>query len=283
MIMANQSALNTIDLHWQAGLEINLQEDNGITRLGRTRHYGPLRLQRPFWPEGRDLAHLYVLHPPGGLVAGDELRQLVTVGAGAHGLVTTPGAGKVYFNHSGHRQQQVIEINVDDQACLEWLPQETILYDGGKGSLKTDIRLSGSGQYIGWDIVCLGRQASGESFTQGHLLQTLNIYRDQCPIFCERLDFSADSLRQHCLPGLYGKSVFGTLLATVEHEPPIEEWHQQLAAGKELSLSWRAGVFIVRYLGNSSRRARALFEQVWMLCRPLVNGRQACRPRIWNT
>ena len=280
----NQRLLQASEAQWCAGLDIHLKaDDSGITRLGRTRHYGPLRLQRPFWPEGSSVAHLYVLHPPGGMVAGDELKQTVNVGAGASGLITTPGAGKVYFNHSGYQQQQIIEIHVAEQGCLEWLPQETILYDGAVGSLKTDIHLTGNGHYIGWDIVCLGRQASGESFTTGHLLQTLMLYRNGRPLFRDRLDFDAGSLRQQCLSGLYGRSVFGTLLATIDEEPPVDDWHQQLAAGNELALSWRAGVLIVRYLGNSSRYARLLFEQVWGLCRPLVNGRQACRPRIWNT
>ena len=284
--MTGEVTLSEGGLQWCAGLEMQLMVVDNCTRLGRTRHYGPLRIQRPFWPEGRELAHLYILHPPGGLVAGDELTQTVDAGVGASGLVTTPSAGKVYFNNSSRQQKQNIAIRVADQAGIEWLPQETILFDGADAVMSLDVQLSGNGTYIGWDILCLGRRASGESFTSGRLLQTVNLSRNNQPLFRERLELEAGSARHQGLLGFNRQPVFGTMLATVDEEPPVADWHRELAevdAADCLSITWRAGVLIVRYLGDSSRQARDLFEKAWNLCRPLVNGREVCRPRIWNT
>ncbi|WP_281646294.1 urease accessory protein UreD [Parendozoicomonas sp. Alg238-R29] len=270
---------------WQAGLEVELRASDQKTILGRTRHYGPLRLQRPFFPEGRDLAHLYILHPPGGLVAGDRLQQSITVQPGAAGVVTTPAAGKVYFSQSGSQQKQIIELKVGNDASLEWLPQETILYNGCAAAMETRVTLTGTARYIGWEIICLGRTASGEHFNQGSLLQTVRLERDGKPLFQERMHLEAGEYKQSGLLGFHGRPVFGTMMATLDKEPDIEEWHSQLNqdADHPIALTSRNGVLLVRYLGYSSAKARALFEQAWQLCRPQVLGREACRPRIWNT
>ncbi|WP_299732260.1 urease accessory protein UreD [uncultured Endozoicomonas sp.] len=271
---------------WKAGISAELKQINEYTRLGKTSHYGPLRIQRPFWPEGKDLAHLYILHPPGGLVAGDELVQQFSVCKGAKGLVTTPAAGKVYFNGNGQLQKQITEISVSENGSMEWLPQETILFNGAIAELNTQIELSGNGLYAGWDIVCLGRTASGEQFIQGQLTQNLRITRDQKPIYLERLHFDAASSFTNSLLGLHGHTVFGTLLMTRDKSPDLstlhslleeKEWHHVTA------ITWRAGVFIARYLGDSSEQARNIFTWLWEQERERFNGRSGCRPRIWNT
>ena len=51
-----------------------------LTRLTTRAHRGPLVVQRPFYPEGPGVPHVYLLHPPGGIVGGDSLRVEVSVG-----------------------------------------------------------------------------------------------------------------------------------------------------------------------------------------------------------
>src|SRR5205085_6360717 len=86
---------------WQAELRLRFNCDApGPLRPGRTRlverqHRGPLVVQRPFYPEG-DPCHVYLVHPPGGVVGGDALRIDATVDPGAHALITTPAATKFY-------------------------------------------------------------------------------------------------------------------------------------------------------------------------------------------
>lgn|SRR5690554_1301073 len=87
--------------HWAASLTLGFcaraDGDVSITRMTTARHYGPLRVQRPFYPEGRDgCCHVYLLHPPGGVASGDSLNIDVNVGEGAHTLLTTPAANKLY-------------------------------------------------------------------------------------------------------------------------------------------------------------------------------------------
>ncbi|WP_062264016.1 urease accessory protein UreD [Endozoicomonas arenosclerae] len=274
------------DKGWRAGIAVELSYHDGHTRMGRTRHYGPLRIQRPFWPEGKDLAHLYILHPPGGLVAGDELLQSFEAQEGAAGLVTTPAAGKVYFNGNGQLQKQLTSLVVQDQACLEWLPQETIIFNGAEAELNTSVELTGSGRYAGWDIVCLGRKASGEAFEQGKVIQNLQITLNDQAIYRERLELAADSSLAQSLLGLNGKHVFGSLLMTLEQDPGCEHLHEILEIhgwSNCAAITWRNGVFIARYLGSSPEQARKVFTELWRELRPKLNGRAGCTPRIWNT
>ena len=290
------------DKCWKAGIEVELKVSQGQTRMGRTRHYGPLRIQRPFWPEGKELAHLYILHPPGGLVAGDEIKQSFIAHEGAAGLITTPAAGKIYFNrhsdqksnqkrhqenhHQNRLQKQITHLKIHDQASLEWLPQETILFDGAMANMRTHIEIEGDGQYCGWDIVCLGRKASGESFTRGQMIQTIELTRNNQPLFKERFNLRAPSSLQKSPLGLNRHHVFGTSLMTLTDIPDCETLHHYLVRHDwqhVSALTWRKGVLIIRYLGNSPEQARTIFQSLWRLTRPQFIGRSACIPRIWNT
>lgn len=271
---------------WQAGIDIELVNFDGHTRMGRTRHYGPLRIQRPFWPEGKDLTHLYILHPPGGLVAGDELTQCFKAQKGAAGLITTPAAGKVYFNGNGRLQKQLTQLSIQDDASLEWLPQETILFNGAVTELNTTVELEGSGRYAGWDIICLGRKASGESFLQGEVTQNLLLQRDGRPLYRERLHLKAGSPLQNSLLGLNGHHVYGTFLLTLNESPDcdvLQAWLEEENWQNQLAITWRAGVMIARYLGDSPEQARNVFTALWQKLRPQFNNRPVCQPRIWNT
>jgi hypothetical protein len=99
------------------------------TILARREHRGPLRVQKALYPEGPGVCHAIVLHPPAGIAGGDQLEIRVEADAGAHALLTTPGAGK-WYRSSGAQSSQRIHIKVGAGATAEWLPQESILFSG---------------------------------------------------------------------------------------------------------------------------------------------------------
>ena len=101
------------------------------TVLARRRHHGPLVVQRPFYPEPNGTCHLYVLHPPGGVVGGDRLSVDVRLARGAaRALLTTPAAAK-FYRTQGLRAAQRLHMRVGAGSRLEWLPQENIVYRRG--------------------------------------------------------------------------------------------------------------------------------------------------------
>lgn len=274
---------------WRARLSLRFAAAGVATRLVDRRHVGPLVVQRAFYPEGDAVPHVYVLHPPGGLVGGDRLDLDVAVGERAHALLTTPAATKVYRS-AGPVASQTLRFDVAAGACFEWLPQETILHDATNAALTTDVRLAAGARFIGIDTLCFGLSARGETFATGKCRQRFEVWRDDAPLFIERGRFDADDDVHGADWGLGGARVNGLMVvAPAPADDDILTQLRALAAETERP-SWAgvtvlgAGdVLVCRYLGSSSERARRFFQQVWTLVRPVVTGRPAVAPRIWAT
>ena len=271
---------------WLAHFSAEFISMDSCTRLGRTSHYGPLRVQRPFFPEGNDLQHLYLLHPPGGLVGGDQLSIDLKLGPKTRVLMTTPSAGKFYRNITAFDQGQHVCLKVGDGASLEWLPMENIIFSGASAHLSTQVELQGDGIFIGWEITCLGRKASEETFSSGSLKQTLTISRDGQLLFKDRLHLKAASRLQTSRAGLQDKSVFGSFVITSDPKFNYGEFQQTInekIAPGFIAITQKKNVLIARVLADNGEDARFAFESLWEALRPLVLQRQACPPRIWNT
>ena len=180
--------------------------------LARREHSGPLTVQRPFHPEGpAGACHVYLLHPPGGVVGGDVLDVAVHAGPDSRALITTPAANKLYRS-AGPCAQLTQTLRVDAGAQLEWLPQPTIAFAGVHARVTTRVDLAPGGRFIGWEIVCLGRPDSGERYA-GRLGMALELWQDGAPLWLERARYDGTALLDAPF-GLRGHCVSGTLLAT---------------------------------------------------------------------
>ncbi|APZ44328.1 hypothetical protein BW247_15535 [Acidihalobacter ferrooxydans] len=269
---------------WRARLELGYAPRAGRTIPIHRRHIGPLLVQRPFHPEG-EVCHTYLLHPPAGIVQGDALEFQVEAAAGAHALVTTPGAGK-FYRSTGGEAHVVQRFHVTDGAAYEWLPQETILYAGSHARLETHVTLEGSARYLGWEIVCLGRPAADERFDEGRLVQRLGVERDGRPLLHEQLVLDGGSAQLVGIWGMQAQPVTATLLCTADFSAARSE-ALCTAAGEPLTgmggITVVDGLLVARYLGPQARHAREWFVRLWTVLRPEVFGREACVPRIWAT
>lgn len=277
---------------WPAAIELGLRASEMRTDLVRVSHKGPLRVQRPFYPEG-DCCHVYLLHPPGGMVAGDTLRVAVSLDSGAQALLTTPSAGKVYRSDLAKTAQcQGVSAELADGACLEWLPQETIVFEGAEAELSNHFALQGSAQLCAWDIVVLGRRASGEGFARGRCRQKIAISRDGKPLLVERTEWLGGSAMLAAPWGMGGASVSGSFFVTMSCDQAmmdnLRDGLAELAVQRnwlaaEWGLSQKRDIFIARYIGDSPEQCRMGFAWLWAQLRPAFNSREACQPRIWNT
>lgn len=277
---------------WAASLELGFSARDGVTRLSRARHQGPLRVQRPFYPEGRDAAgrpgacHLYLLHPPGGLVSGDALSIMATVETGAQALLTTPAANKLYRADShGVAWEQHTRLRVADGGALEWLPQETIAFDGSRGEQTTTLELTGKAHCLGWEVLALGRPASRLPYVSGCIEQRFRLLRNGRPLWLERQPLDPSHPRFRGRWGQGGASVQATLWAVglTDEAEAIEALRERLPASPHWAVTARHGVLLLRYLGTERNEAWALCEAAWKILRPRLIGREACVPRIWRT
>lgn len=276
-----------VDREWLARIDITAVKKTDRTRLKHLKHIGPLRVQHPFYPEG-DCCHVYLLHPPGGMVSGDQLSINLSVEADAHMLVTTPSAGKLYRGDScSVAQSQIVNIDVNEGIC-EWLPQETILFDGALGSTQLNLNLTGDARFIGWELFCLGRPASDLPFEQGWFRQQMNVHHNGELILFEKQDLDANSATANSRWGFNGLPVSGTFIACGFDQEPVAlikalREKIQPPEGSCFSLTWRMGVLIGRYLGHNTEHARACFTQLWEGVRPALIEREVSIPRIWMT
>ncbi|OIN12323.1 urease accessory protein UreD [Oceanisphaera psychrotolerans] len=273
-----------LERRWLAELTLGFAPSGPRTALAEMRFHGPLRVQRPFYPEG-PVCHVYLLHPPGGLVSGDRLGIDIACRPGSHALVTTPSAGKIYQSDSDNGEQhQQIRVRVDGGVC-EWLPQETIVFNGANGRLSTRIDVDANSRFIGWDLFCLGRPACDERFERGQLQQQLQLWCDGEPLYLERQQVAGGSALLDQRYGFGGQVLVGTLLACgfeAEPEALIAELRAQLDTTR-LSVTYRNRVLVIRYLGDDGEHARTQFTLAWQLIRPELLGLPARIPRIWLT
>lgn len=273
-----------VDSGWAASLELGFERRGERSVLAARRHSGPLRVQKALHPEGPATCHAIVLHPPAGIAGGDSLVLQARVGGGAHALLTTPGAGK-WYRSAGAQASQALRFEVEDGAALEWLPQENIVFDGAIARMSTAVRLGANSRYLGWDLVCLGRRASGESFDRGELRLATCIERDGRPLWIERARLSggSDALRAPAV--LDGRTVFGSFVAA---GADIDAQALKALRGIEAeSGQWGVtrlpGLTLARWLGDNAEHGRRYFAALWCLLRPALLGREAAMPRIWAT
>ena len=268
---------------WFARLELEFERRSAMTVLRRNRHTGPLRLQRPLYPENESVCHAYVLHPPGGVVGGDRLEIDVTAQAGAGVLITTPGAAK-FYRSNGATAVQESRLEVAENSCMEWMPQESIFYPGADASVATRVALGDNAGFIGWDILCIGLPACGRTFGEGRLKTTLEVRRKGRLLLKDRLWVQGDAALSRPA-GLRGFSVCATMIATgctPRIAAPLKEM-AEAAPEMMTGITLMQDLLVVRGLCDDSALAKALFSRLWGYLRPALFGRDACPPRIWET
>lgn len=272
---------------WQARLTLNFQRRGQRTILGQWAHQGPLQVQRPFYPEGEAVCHVAILHPPGGVVGGDELRLDARLDAGAHALLTTPAAGK-FYRSAGPLARQTQSLTVAPGAVLEWLPQENIVYNGARLHTLTRIELQGDARFLGWEILCLGRPAADEILATGECWQTLELWRDGEPLYLEPSRYEGGDPVLTAAWGLQEQPVIATLLCApvMPMVDAIRAGWTPLATpsteGERPTVTVLDSVLICRYLGSSAGRARRFFILAWSLLRAVMLNRPSCPSRFWN-
>lgn len=270
---------------WRAALGLRYRRSGAWTRLVQREHSGPLGVQKPFYPEGESVCHTVLLHPPAGLAGGDRLDIRVGLAPGAHALLTTPGAGK-WYRSAGAEAIQALRFDVEDEATLEWLPQETIVFDGARARMECEVHVSPRGHYVGWEILCLGRIASGERFSRGSVRMRTRLWRAGRPLWVEQGAVMAGSAILDAAAGLASRPVCGTLLAVaqdVSAELVSRCREVEPEEGALCGVTALPDLLAARFLGLTTQGARRYFARLWTLIRPALCRRPACPPRIWST
>lgn len=276
---------------WYAKLELGFEAEQARTVLRHRKHHGPVRVQKMLWPEKTGVCHAIIVHPPAGIAGGDHVTFDMKVSAHAHALVTTPGAGKWYKTNQKQAFQH-IHISLDDHAIFEWLPQESMLFNGAHAHSETLIHLQQNSSFIGWDMLVIGRQACHEQFTSGAYFNQFKLYRNQQLLVADTLSFQGnDRWLSSCL-GMNKKACVGNFWAVPPEKfrrTEILDVHIDLI--RELivrmkmtvTVSLLDDVIVARYLGNDVRQCHDAFAAIRARLRNYWFDLTEEFPRIWKT
>jgi len=271
---------------WSGRLELAFERRAQRTVVAHVRHAGPLTFQRALYPEGGETCHAVIVHPPGGLAGGDELDIDVDVRAGAHAVLTAPGAAK-FYRSTGATARQSIRVRAGAGAIAEWLPPEAIVFDGARASSSLAFDLDQDASLLAFDIVALGRPARSEVFAHGRWRQRLELRRADRLLVDDTLDLDGDVRWRDSPVGLAGASAVGTFVAcgSAVDAALVDACRADvLPEGVRLGLTRPVdGLLVARALGSGVEPMRRAFIALWARARPALAGLDPRPLRLWAT
>ena len=283
---------------WCGRLELEYADRQGKTIPSRVFGQAPLKVQRPFYPEDESVCHSVILHTAGGIVGGDRLDLKVDLQPHTQAVITSAAAAKIYRSN-GQEAQQMTHLRVGKSACLEWLPQETIVFNGANYQQRLRVDLASDAIWFGWDMTRLGRSARGEQFASGTWRSQTEVWQDDQLIWVDPQRIQGGSTMMSSLHGLagypviascafVGRTVSKDLVATVRSVWEENEGKTSQRDGAADEMRAEVGAtrlmsgLLCRYRGNSTIEARQWFVRVWEIVRQAHLGRSVSVPRVWQ-
>lgn len=272
---------------WPQQLDIAL-EQNGARTVASHHHAGGLRLLAAHYPEGPQRCHLTLVHPPGGLVGGDEIDLHLRAAPHTQALITTPGATRFYRSLGGRAVQRA-HLHLQAGARVEWLPLESIAYPGCLAENRLQFTLEPEAQLIAWDLLALGLPAGNADFARGRFTQHL-----EWPghwLERGRID-AADAALLHAPGGWAGHTAQGTLLLAAGSALSADSRAALLDAARALAAQLGNGwvgatspqphLVLVRGLADRIEPLLRLWQAIWSAWRQIAWQTAACAPRVWR-
>jgi urease accessory protein len=265
--------------------EVSFRFADGVSRLDRLYHTDPLKVLFPASPAGEPPVAAIVT-TAGGLVGGDVLTLEAGVDTGASATVVAQAAEKVYRS-SGADCQVAVRLSAATGTWLEWLPQETILFEGARLRRLTTIDRDPGGRVLAGEMMMFGRLARGERLTKGLVRDAWEVRRAGRLVWADALHLADDISSV-----LTGPACFGGALACATAVYAADDAPERLTLAREClgpgnpSLRSSAtvvnGLLVVRWLSRDSKILRDAFGDFWAAFRSGAAGLSNKLPRLWS-
>lgn len=256
----------------------------GVTRLTELHQRDPLSLRLP-QPGRGDIFEASLITTSGGIVGGDSLTIEVTAGAGSSLRVYPQAAEKVYRS-LGADSRIAVDLKAEAGAWLEWLPQETILFDGARLRRDTEIDLAPDARVLAGEFLVFGRRASGERLGRGLVHDGWRLRRGGQLVWADALhaegDLAPPLASSACLGGVtaFASLVYAAEDAAAQLEP-LRALLPEEDAGAQHALTVVNGLVVGRFLGEA-RAVRRSYGVFWAAARARLAGLPAALPRLWH-
>jgi urease accessory protein len=267
--------------NWQGDINLRFELQGENTILKHSYAHAPLKIQRPFYPES-NICHAVILHSAGGMVGGDRLTYQIELESDSQALITTAAAAKIYRSNGAFAQQQ-IAIELGTNAHLEWLPQETIIFDRARYQQQLRVDLAVGATFCGWELVRLGRSARSETFSEGCWQNALEVWQQGKPLWIDRQQITGDLW--HSRQATASQPLLGLLVwlgGTVSTELVAQARTLAPQNESDWGVTALAAGLVCRYRGENRQAAQQWFIAVWDLLRQQYRHRSACVPRVWQ-
>ncbi len=262
-----------------------IRDDAGGTRLAELYQRDPLRVLFPTVPDG-DVPTAVLVTTSGGLVGGDRLEVSASVGDGARAMAFGQAAEKIYRS-AGATSRIDIELAVDRDGWLEWLPQETILFEGARLKRRTRLDLAPGGRALAGEILVFGRIAGGERLRTGYVRDAWEVRRQGRLAWADALQLEDAIGEAFADPASFDGAVAYATLVYADDAPEVRlDLARSLLDGDGDGLRAAAtvvnGVLVARWLGRDAERLRRAYGNFWAAFREAVAGLPGRLPRLWH-
>jgi urease accessory protein len=258
----------------QGLVAFDVHQVEGVTRRRHLHESGSLRVRFPS-PEAEGLSAVFV-NTAGGIAGGDRFDIDIATGAGSQLTVTTAAAEKVY-RAAGPAAQLNIALKAAAGARLNWLPQETILFDQARVQRRIDIDLAESASLLLCEIVVFGRAAMGERMQSGEFVDRWRLKRGGRLVFAETIRLDGDIGAKLAKPAVANGGVaIGTALIVPGDEALVERIRELTNSfGGEVGISCWNGFAMARFCAQDAAKLRADMMAV------LGRASGSALPRLW--
>lgn len=265
--------------------EVAFAATGGATRLDQLYHHDPARILFPRPADG-DVMTAAVVTTSGGLVGGDRLDVRAEAGVGARGLVMAQAAEKVYRS-LGADSVVRIDLRADADGWLEWLPQETILFDGARLDRRTTVTVEPGARVLAGDMLVFGRLARGEVLSHGVLRDTWEVRKCGRLTWADSLHVDGDIDQALADPVRFdGAKAYATVVYAGDDAPAHLDAARGLLPDDGADIRVGAtvvnGLLVARWLGHDPNLVRQAFGRYWAGFRNLACGLPAALPRLWH-
>lgn len=252
---------------------------DGETRIRHLYQSDPCRVLFPRHADGAP-KEAVIVTTSGGVVGGDRLRFEIGAAADCVAIVTTQAAEKIY-RAAGADSEIDVTVAATDCGFLEWMPQETILFDGARLRRRTRLDIQGTARVFAGEIVVFGRRARDEKFTYGFLHDDWRIFKDGRLAWADALHLSGDVGAEIAnVHAFDSAAAVATAIYCAPDAAAYLETARDLIGGGGASCV--DGILVVRLVNADAAALRADFAQFWKMFRHETAGLPATLPRVWE-
>jgi urease accessory protein len=266
-------------------LRVSFERRGVLTALAVLRQEGCLKARHPR-PEPGAIAETVLLNTSGGITGGDDLGVDIRAGAGSRLVVTTQAAERLYRATAGSPPATIrTSLTAEAEAVLEWLPQETILFDACRADRTLSVDLAPSARFLGVESLLFGRQASGETLGTAWFTDRIRIRQGGALLLHDATRIAGDVAGLMARAGTFGDARGMATIVAVdpEAEQAVPALRAALGDGTLLVDALEAGVsawnglVLARILAMDGARLR----QAVITTLSILRG-GASLPRVWR-